>query len=120
MEQKIELTNEVYLELNRKVDETAQSVDELKKEQGDMRSDLNRIKGNRILDEDTLGMIMEKAVRKGVSGVLETIADQDRRIRELEIEKYKTAHSAWKWVILAAGGTGITFIVTSFIQAIVN
>lgn len=120
MEQEIRLTNEEFSEIDKKLSENSRMISEIEDKQQVMREDLDTLKSNRVLDEDTLELIMGRAIKAGLSDVMDKIATQDERIRELEIDKFKTSHSTLRWFFLTAGAVIIAFIITAFINAVVN
>ncbi|MBF2642686.1 hypothetical protein [Listeria seeligeri] len=127
MEQELKISNAEYLKLNKRIQSNEKYVESLKEDlqehseaMSKMQAELEEVKHNRVLNEDTLSLMMENAVRNGLSDVMSEIKAQDERIRNLEVDKYKTAYNTIKWVAIAGGTVLVTFIVTSVIKAIVN
>ncbi|EAC2921748.1 hypothetical protein E4S99_15065 [Listeria monocytogenes] len=127
MEQELKISNAEYLKLNKRIQSNEKYVESLKEDlqehsetMSKMQAELEEVKHNRVLNEDTLSLMMENAVRNGLSDVMSEIKAQDERIRNLEVDKYKTAYQTIKWFSIAGGTVIVTFIVTSLIKAIVN
>lgn len=127
MEQELKISNAEYLKLNKRIQSNEKYVESLKEDlqehsetMSKMQAELEEVKHNRVLNEDTLSLMMENAVRNGLSDVMSEIKAQDERIRNLEVDKYKTAYQTIKWFSIAGGTVIVTFIVTSLIKSIVN
>ncbi|EKZ4049686.1 hypothetical protein QSN51_002921 [Listeria monocytogenes] len=127
MEQELKISNAEYLKLNKRIQSNEKYVESLKEDlqehsetMSKMQAELEEVKHNRVLNEDTISLMMENAVRNGLSDVMSEIKAQDERIRNLEVDKYKTAYQTIKWFSIAGGTVIVTFIVTSLIKAIVN
>ncbi|EAK9260776.1 hypothetical protein E9535_15930, partial [Listeria monocytogenes] len=125
MEQELKISNAEYLKLNKRIQSNEKYVESLKEDlqehsetMSKMQAELEEVKHNRVLNEDTLSLMMENAVRNGLSDVMSEIKAQDERIRNLEVDKYKTAYQTIKWFSIAGGTVIVTFIVTSLIKAI--
>lgn len=110
MEQELKISNAEYLKLNKRIQSNEKYVESLKEDlqehseaMSKMQAELEEVKHNRVLNEDTLSLMMENAVRNGLSDVMSEIKAQDERIRNLEVDKYKTAYQAIKWVSVWGG-----------------
>ncbi|MBC1752535.1 hypothetical protein [Listeria seeligeri] len=127
MEQELKISNAEYLKLNKRIQSNEKYVESLKEDLQEhseaiskMQAELEEVKHNRVLNEDTLSLMMENAVRNGLSDVMNEIKAQDERIRNLEVDKYKTAYQAIKWVSVSGGAVIVAYIFGALIKAIVN
>ncbi|HEM1440022.1 hypothetical protein ORY89_06565 [Listeria monocytogenes] len=127
MEQELKISNAEYLKLNKRIQSNEKYVESLKEDlqehseaMSKMQAELEEVKHNRVLNEDTLSLMMENAVRNGLSDVMNEIKAQDERIRNLEVDKYKTAYRAIKWVSVSGGAVIVAYIFGALIKAIVN
>lgn len=127
MEQELKISNAEYLKLNKRIQSNEKYVESLKEDlqehseaMSKMQAELEEVKHNRVLNEDTLSLMMENAVRNGLSDVMSEIKAQDERIRNLEVDKYKTAYKSMSWASTVGGAVVIGAIVTAIIKAIIN
>ncbi|EAF6080053.1 hypothetical protein AQO53_03450 [Listeria monocytogenes] len=127
MEQELKISNAEYLKLNKRIQSNEKYVESLKEDlqehsvaMSKMQAELEEVKHNRVLNEDTLSLMMENAVRNGLSDVMNEIKAQDERIRKLEVDKYKTAYKSLSWASTVGGAVVIGAIVTGIIKAIIN
>lgn len=127
MEQELKISNAEYLKLNKRIQSNEKYVESLKEDlqehseaMSKMQAELEEVKHNRVLNEDTLSLMMENAVRNGLSDVMSEIKAQDERIRNLEVDKYKTAYKSLSWASATGGVVVIGAIVTAIIKAIIN
>ncbi|EUJ44024.1 hypothetical protein [Listeria fleischmannii] len=125
MDQKVELSNADYLALNKRIQNNEKCVEELRNDlQGSdaviskIQEELEEVKHNRVLNEDTLSLMMENAVRNGLSEVMKELKVQEERIRSLEVDKYKMAYRLIGWVAGVAGAVVVTYIVTRFLHGL--
>ncbi|MBC1482197.1 hypothetical protein [Listeria immobilis] len=127
MEQELKISNAEYLKLNKRIQSNEKYVESLKEDlqehseaMSKMQAELEEVKHNRVLNEDTLSLMMENAVRNGLSDVMSEIKAQDERIRNLEVDKYKTAYKSLSWASAAGGVVVIGAIVAAILKAIIN
>lgn len=125
MNQEVKISNADYLTLNKRIQSNEKCVEELRNDlQGSgaviskIQEELEEVKHNRVLNEDTLSLMMENAVRNGLSEVMKELKVQEERIRSLEVDKYKMAYRLIGWVAGVAGAVVVTYIVTRFLHGL--
>lgn len=125
MNQEVKISNADYLTLNKRIQSNEKYVESIKEDLqqtnaviSKIQEEFEEVKHNRVLNEDTLSLMMENAVRNGLSDVLKELKNQEERIRSLEVDKYKMAYRVIVWVLSVSGAVWVTYIVTRFLHGL--
>ncbi|WP_088815438.1 MULTISPECIES: hypothetical protein [Listeria] len=125
MNQEVKISNADYLTLNKRIQSNEKCVESLKEDLqqsnaviSKMQEEFEEVKHNRVLNEDTLSLMMENAVRNGLGEVLKEIKDHEKQIHELKIDKYKMSYRIIVWGFSVAGAVAITYFVTRFLHGL--
>ncbi|MBC1230561.1 hypothetical protein HBP99_12125 [Listeria booriae] len=120
MEQEVKLSNKTFMDLHEQVRKNKSSIRVLEEDSKEYRERISELEKEQELKEATLTYIIEKAINEALKPYADENTILKDQIKDLQIDKYKTAYNAWKWVSVSAGLVIVGFIMTSFINAIVN
>lgn len=120
MEQEVKLSNKTFMELHEQVKKNETDISDLKINSGKHSERLADLEEEQKIKGATLTYIIKEAINEALEPYANENSNLKDQIKDLQIDKFKTAYSAWKWVAISAGVVVVGFVVTSFINAIVN